>query len=273
MRRTLASLLFGLAYACASLTVSGFLLQRTAFDPDTSANAAEAILGDGAIKRELVDALATAAVAQVAGGDPAVEATLRGNLDAVASLPEGQRLLAGVIHDAHARMIGAQEGPVQVTGPELVPLLRDERAAGLPAVTIPVPVIAPLDMMRLTLRWMLPIVAVLTVVMVLLGFAAHPERSAVLRGLSLGCVLLAVLTALLGYAVPKFGIPLLSDSAWVRVPARMADESVPILVAIELLLIGAAAALFAGSGMMRRRDRWRAPMRPRQYTEDRRWSQ
>ena len=273
MRRTLASLLFGLAYACASLTVSGFLLQRIAFDPDTSANAAEAILGDGAIKRELVDALATAAVGQLAAGDPALEATLRSNLDAVASLPEGQRLLSGVIHDAHARLIGAQDTPVQVTGAELVPLLRDERAALLPAVTLPVPVVTPLDVMRTTLRWMLPIVAVLTVVMALLGFAAHPERSAVLRGLSLGCVLLAVLTALLGYAVPKFIIPMLSESAWARVPSRMADSSLTMLIALELLLLGAAGALFAASGMMRRRDRWRSPVRPRQYVEDRQWSQ
>ena len=117
MRRTLASLLFGTAYACASLTVSGFLLQRTALDPDHTANAAEAVLGDSAIERELVDTIADAAVAQLANGDPTTEARLRANLQSVATLPEGQRLLAGVVHDAHAHLIGAQPEPVQITGP------------------------------------------------------------------------------------------------------------------------------------------------------------
>ena len=39
-------LLFGLAYACASLAIAGFLLQRTAFDPDRSAGAADVVLGE-----------------------------------------------------------------------------------------------------------------------------------------------------------------------------------------------------------------------------------
>ncbi|MFZ9629992.1 MAG: hypothetical protein ACO3C1_11655 [Ilumatobacteraceae bacterium] len=273
MRRTIASLLFGTAYACASLTVSGFLLQRTALDPDHTADAVTAVLGDSAIQRELVDTITDAAVAQLANGDPAVEATLRANLQSVATLPEGQQLLAGVVHDAHAHLIGAQTEPVQITGPELVPLLRDERAAALPTITLPVPVVEPLSIARTTLRWMLPVVAVLTVVMVLLGFAAHPERSAVLRGLSVGLIMLAALTALLGYVLPKFAFPLFSDSAWARVPARLADDSVPVLVALELLMLGGAGALFAMAGMMRRRDRWRQPVSQRRFVEERRWSQ
>jgi hypothetical protein len=272
MRRTLASLLFGLAYACASLTVSGFLLQRTAFDPDRSADAAGTIIGDNAIKRELVDLIAAAATEQLAPGDAAAQAALRTNIDTVATLPAGHDLLAEVVRDAHARLIGAQETPVQITGQQLVQIVRDERAAALPAITLPVPTITALDIARTTLRWLLPITAVLTVVLVALGFAAHPERSAVLRSLALGMVLLAVLTALLGYLIPKLLIPVLDSSPWANVPARLADDSLPLLIGLELVLIGGALALWAGSGMARRRDRWRSPVSSHRYTEERRWS-
>ena len=55
VRSTLAGLLFGLAYAFASLSISGFLLQRAAFDPDNSAGTVGVVLEDGALKKELVD--------------------------------------------------------------------------------------------------------------------------------------------------------------------------------------------------------------------------
>ena len=78
-----------------------------------------------------------------------------------------------------------------------------------------------------------------------------PDRGEISRkrGLSIGLVMLAALTALLGYVVPKFAVPLLSDSAWAHVPSRLADDSVPVLVALELLMLGGAGALFAMAGM------------------------
>jgi len=75
VRRTLAGLLFGLAYACASLAIAGFLLQRTAFDPDNSADAADVVLGDSQVKAELVDFIADSVIEQLAGVvDPATVA-------------------------------------------------------------------------------------------------------------------------------------------------------------------------------------------------------
>lgn len=230
------------------------------------------ILGDSAIKAQLVDLVATAAASQLAPTDATMQATLRTNVEAVATIPEGQELLAEVIHDAHAHLIGAQEQPVQITGRQLVSIVRDERAADLDPIELPVPVITPLDIARSTLRWLLPIAAVLTIVLVALGFAAHPERAAVLRSLALGLILLAVLAGLLGYLVPKLIIPILSDSPWAHVPARLADDSLPLLIGLELVLLGGALGLWAASGMVRRRTRWSSPITNRRYMEERRWS-
>jgi len=270
VRRTLAGLLFGLAYACASLSIAGFLLQRSAFDPDNSAKAADVILGDSELKAELVGFISDSVTTQLAGTvDPV---TIRSNVEAVAELPEGQMLLADIIHDAHAHMIGDQEGPVEITGAQLVGIVRDERAAVLPTLILPVPKVTPLAIANHTLDWLLPIALIATIAFAFLGFTAHPERSALLRSLALGLLLLALLALILGYLVPKFLVPALSDSVWTHIPARLADDSLPLLIGLELMLIGSAVALLAGSGMMQRRRRWSTPVSTYRYSEERHWS-
>lgn len=270
VRRTLAGLLFGLAYAFASLSIAGFLLQRSAFDPGNSADAADVILGDSELKTELVSFISDSVIVQLGGSvDPA---TIRANVAAVAELPEGQKLLAEIIHDAHAHMIGDQKGPVEITGAQLVGIVRDERAAVVPTLILPVPEVTPLVVANHTLDWLLPIALIATIAFAFLGFTAHPERSALLRSLALGLLLLALLALILGYLVPKFLVPALSDSVWAHIPARLADDSLPLLIGLELMLIGSALALLAGTGMMQRRRRWSTPVSTYRYSEERSWS-
>ena len=268
MRRTLAGLLFGLAYACASLTIAGFLLQRTAFDPDNSAEAADVVLGDAALKQELVTFIADN-VAEQLGLDGA---QMRERVNTIASTEPGAKLLAEIIHDAHAHLIGQQKEPVTITGAQLVQATQMEAAAVLPPVELPVPKITALEVTDGILGWLLPTTAIGTLVFAGIGFTAHPEKSALFRSLALGLLLLAVLIALLGYVVPRFLVPALSDSVWARIPARLADDSLPLLIGLEFLLIGGALAIFAGSGIMRRRRRWSTPVSTYRYNEERRWS-
>ena len=211
-------------------------------------------------------------MAATSAGQPVDPATVRSNVAAVAELPEGQALLAEIIHDAHAHMIGDQQGPVQITGEQMVAIVRDERVAALPPLTLPVPKVTALDIANHSLDWLLPIALIATIAFAFLGFTAHPERSALFRSLALGLLLLALLAAILGYLVPRFVVPALTDSVWARVPARLADDSLPMLIGLELLLIGGALALFAGTGMMQRRRRWSTPVSTYRYNEERRWS-
>jgi hypothetical protein len=276
VRRTLAGLLFGLAYACASLTLAGFLLQRTAFDPSYSADHADVVLGDPAIKDELVTQIATelsAQAATLAPNDPNFTAqALHDRIALVAGTKPGAALLAKVVHDSHAKLIGAQSTPVQISTQQLVDATQNEAVGVVQPITVDVPTVGVLDIMRTTLKWLLPIAAIATLALVVLGLAAHPERSALFRSLGLGLLLLALVAALLGYVVPKFLVPALSDSAWANLPARLADDSLPLLVGMELLLVGGALALLAGTGVMRRRQRWSTPVNTYRYQDERRWS-
>jgi len=268
VRRTLAGLLFGLAYACASLTIAGFLLQRTAFDPDNSADAADVVLGDNAVKQELVIFIADSVAEQLN-----LDGTqMRDRVGQIADTEPGARLMSSIIHDAHAHLIGEQKEPVTITPQQLFEVTRLEAALEASPIELPVPKVTPLEIANHILGWLLPIAAIGTLVFAGIGFTAHPERTALFRSLALGLLLLAVLAALLGYVVPKFLIPALNDSVWAHIPARLADDSLPLLIGLEFLLIGGALAIFAGSGIVRRRRRWSTPVSTYRYNEERRWS-
>lgn len=276
VRRTLAGLLFGLAYACASLTIAGFLLQRTAFDPDYTASHADVVLGDEVVKQELVTVIADSLAAQAAAlgvTDPNLsQQALRDRVAAVAGTAPGAKIMSGILRDIHAHLIGEHEGPVTVTSAQMVEATQNQAVAVVPPIEIDVPRVGVLAFVDGIIGWLVPVAGVATMALLALGLAAHPERSALFRSLGLGLLVLALVAALLGYVVPKFVVPALTDSPWARMPAALADDSLPLLVALEFLVVGGALALLAGTGIMRRRKRWSTPVNTYRYQEERRWS-
>lgn len=268
MRRTLAGLLFGLAYLCASLAIAGFLLQRAAFQPGHSASSPDVVLADSAIRNELVTTIADAAAPQLHQNN----AALRTLVDTVARHPDGQPFFSSVIHDAHAALLGDHTGPVQLTGAQLVPILRTEAAAAMAPVTFAVPRVAALDLAHTVLRWLIPVAAIATIVFAALGLTAHPDAGALMRSLALGMVLLATLVVIIGYLVPKFAVPALSSSPWANISSAMADDSASVIIALVVVLLVGAVALLLGTSSMQRRRRWSTPVSTYRYTEERQWS-
>ena len=267
MRRTVAGLIFGLAYVCASLAISGWLLHRSAFDPGRTGALAEVVLQDNRIKTQITNTIADAAASQ-RGLD---QATTRQTVSAVASTPQGAALLAKVLHDAHARLIGQQRGAVRITGAQMVQVVRNQAVADMPSITLPVPRIAALDRIRRVLRWLIPFGALGAVGFFVIGFMLHPNRSALVHSLGYGMILLALLIGVLGYLVPRFALPALSGSIWADVPARLANDSLPLLVGLAIVLGGGGLMLLVGTGLLRRRRRWNAPVSTYRYREERRW--
>ena len=115
MRRTLAGLIFGIAYVCASIAISGWLLQRSAFDPGRTGDLADVVLQDKRIKTEITDTIADAVSSQRGLDKIAVRQTVA----SVASTPQGAKFLSKVLHDAHARLIGQLKGPAVVEPPKV----------------------------------------------------------------------------------------------------------------------------------------------------------
>lgn len=275
VRRSFAGLFFGVAFTCACIAISGFLLQRTAFSPANTRSSAAVILQDKAVRDELgrlvVDATAPT-LGDPATGTPLSQAQVNDVVSLVLASNAGAELVGDVLYDVHATLIGDSDEPVQITGPQLVTIVRDERVALLPPVGIDVPHLSVLDTAKSTVGWLVPITAIAAVVFLLLCFLAHPERSALLRTLGLGLIVLAALVLVFGYVLPKVVPPLLTDSPWAQVPPRLADDALPFLLGLAVVLVGAGLALFVGSARMGRNRRWSTPVSTYRYREERSWS-
>jgi hypothetical protein len=272
VRRSLAGLLFGIAFAFACLTVSGYLLQRSAFTPDRAADAAATVLQDEEVQRLAISVVADATADQMYPGDPTGSAIIRQNITLVASLPLGAEVYASVLADVHSVLIGERDGPVVVEPEQLVLITRDERAATLPPLSIEVPRLGVLAAVDGVLGWLVPISAIVALVFVVLTFLARPERAPLLRTLGIGLVALAALAIVFSYVIPKFLPPVLDESPWARVPARMADDSLGLTLFASFVLAAAGLVLFLASTRMGRTKRWSTPVSTYRYREERSWS-
>lgn len=253
--------------------MSGFWLQYTAFSPGHTTSAAQAVLGDSEITAVIAKDIAevTTPLLNVDPAHPVTVNEVQAVVVAGAATAEGASLLARVIADAHARLIGASDKPVQITAAEMVPLVGNELAAKVPAVTLDVPKVTALSMTRQILKWMVPIATALAILFVLLGFAAHPERAELLRSLGFLLLGMALLLAIIGYIVPALILPLLSKDVWIGVLPKLARDSLPLLIGLIFVLVGTGLGCLAASGATRRRDRWSQPIRTR-YNDQRNWS-
>jgi hypothetical protein len=264
----LAGLLFFAAAVLLALAAGGWWLQRVAFDPSSSQTVARDVLKDADIRAQIADVVAGAAAESV--GIPANQLSV--NIDTLAQNPAAAELLTEVIADAHARVIGSG-GPVQITGAQMVNLVRDERAAVAPTVTLPVEEVPILDTIRTSLQWFVPIAALAGLAALVLGVLAHPERAEAFFGIGVFCILAAVLAMVLGYVVPAFVLPALNDNVWLAVIPAVAEREVPTVAGLSaaLALVG-VVLIFGASGFRRRKTSWSSPVRISRYSEQRRWS-
>ena len=271
MRRGLAALLFFVAACLLALAAGGWWLQRVAFGTDISADVVDAAMDDDEIRAEIarISANATAATR----GVPPLE--LRTQIEAFlqADNPEIRAALETILTDSHARLIGRRDEPVQITGPQLVPIVRDERAAVLPPVTLPVEEITALNVVRIGLDWFVPVVAIAGGVALLIGLVAHPRRSDAVYGIGVFCLLAAGAALVLGYLVPTFIVPEISDNIWLALAPAVAKSELPLILGAAVVLVAAALGLMAASAAVdRRRRSWDKPIAVHPHADQRRWS-
>lgn len=270
MRRGLSGLFFFVAAVALAVAAGGWWLQRVAFDTSTSASVARELLQNDAIRGELVTTVSQAAAVQL-GTTPEELALV---VDSTLSNPNAGAVVTGLMSDVHARLIGAESSPVMLTGGEMVGIVRNEVVGDLPAVEIPIETIGWLDTIRSVLGWLVPLTALVGLVFLALGVLAHPRRSEAVFGIGVFAVLAAVLGGLLGYVLPVFGVPLLSDANWVDVIPVAARSHASLLgvVSVALAVIG-GLLVFASLGARRRKPRgWSTPVRTARYSEQRHWS-
>ncbi len=271
MRRGLAGLFFFIAAILLAIAAGGWWMQRVAFDPSTSRSVAMEVLKNDEIRSQLADLIANAAAGTV--NLPAEQ--LSPTINALTQNPAAADLLTDVISDAHARIIGASDEPVQITGNQMVNIVRDQRVAVLPAVTLDVDRVPLLNTMRTTLSWLVPIAALAGLAALVLGLIAHPRRADAFFGIGVFCILAAVLAMVFGYAVPAFALPALNDNPWMDVIPAAANEQLTTVSILSVVLAAIGVFLVISSvGFRRRKSKgWSSPVRVNRYSgEQRRWS-
>jgi hypothetical protein len=249
VRRAVATLFIVVGLVVGAVTLTGWWLRRTAFVTSRTERIASSILGDPVLRDDLARRISTQVAPQL--GTDAV--TVRQVVDATLARPEVAGVFASVLGDIHARLIGMRSGPVLI-GPELLTAaLGDARAQALPAVSIQVPKIDQLDSARRFLDRYVARGALIALVLLVLGLALHPWRAAAVGMIGIGLLATAVLIVSVGYLLPVRAVPALSDEPWLAVVPDVARDQQPVLVAVTVLLVGAALACLFGAGLLARR--------------------
>ncbi len=268
MRRSLASLFFVVAAAALSVSAAAWWLDNTVFDPEASADIADAVLEDGAIRRQIATVIAD----HTANRLRLPSRQLRATVEEYAQASQGGEIMAEIVAQAHARLIGIRDEPVRITPGQLVRITRDERVAVLPAVTLPVEEVRPVSIVRESTGWLIPISAAIGAVAFLIGLIAHPARADAIFGMGSLLVFVGLMAVLFGYVVPVALVPALNDSTWTAALPLIAKTNSGRLFVGAALLVGSGISLIVGSTALKRRRQFRSPVAGGRYYDQRHWS-
>lgn len=251
MERSLAAVLFLVAGVAFSISAGAWWMQRIVFTPDATTSTAEAILADPDIRQE-INTIVTAASAPVIGANPTeLQAFVESQ---VLSTHAGASMMAPITEQAHNLIIGNREEPITLTGLQMIDIVRDQKAADVPDVTLPIPQIGTLDTTRGVIDWIIPITAAIGALALLLGVITRPDRRDVLRGLGEFGLAMAVSLVVFGYLIPGQMIPAIDNGTWTRAIPQLAQRTVPVMIGAVAIfgLAGAALILASTSGGKRR---------------------
>lgn len=270
MERSLAGVLFLVAAVALSLAAGSWWMQRIAFTPDETRDTTAAILEDPEIRLEL-NTVITGVAAGPLESNPQ---ELASNLESIVlSTRAGAAVMAPLIAEAHERIIGTRDDDaVQLSGDELVPIVRDERAAVIESVTFPIEPIGVLKTMRSILKWTMRIAAGIGALALVLALVTRPERRDLLRGLGEFALALAAAMVVFGYLLPVQFLTAIDNRTWTHAIPQLALRTLPVVIGTTVIFAVAGVALVLASRAGGKRRQWSTPLSVARYrTGDSSW--
>jgi hypothetical protein len=272
MERTLAGMLFLVAAVAFSIAAGAWWMQRVCFTPDSTRETAAAILEEPDIRGELegVISQASAPVLGVNAADLSVFLETQ-----ILTTHAGAAVMGPLMEEIHDKVIGNLDDThrITVTGEQMIAIVRDQRAADVQDVVLPIPVIGTLKTTRTTIGWLIPIAAGIGAIALLLGIATRPERRDVLRGLGEFFVALACSMIVFGYLIPVQLLPAIDNGVWTKAVPRLAMRTLPfVLGSAAIFGLGGAALILASLSGGKRRQ-FSTPLSVTRYRgDDHGWS-
>jgi hypothetical protein len=268
VRRSLAGLLLIISAVLFAVSISAWWLQRVAFSPSAGTDTTLAILGDEAIRGEIATIVASA-TAPATSQSPT---QLKEFIEDIARIPAGAALMTDFVSQAHQRLIGDRGEPVRINAEQQVQIVRDERVGEMDPITLPVQEVGALSVIDAIAGWIALGGALLGLLLLVAAVIIRPERGEFTLALAIGLAALAVSILLLGYVVPATMLPALSDSNWMGVFPRLANDSLLATIGIAVGALVLAAAITLGTSSLRQRRQWSTPLSVGRYRDDRSWS-
>ncbi len=251
VRRALGTIFLTLGLLSASLALSAWWVQHTAFDTANTSTIAEAAFQNPELRADLARGIADR-VATELGVDHAL---VQSAADATLVRPEIANAFASVLRDIHSRLIGQTTGPV-IVSPELVArAIGNPAASQLAPVSIDIPTFDALNTTRKTLHDVIPILIYVAVVLVFLGVLIHSSKPAALRVLGAWFLAASVIELLVAYALPVLVLPALVDSPYADLVAEVDKATLGPLVGVLIMLAGAGVACLVAGAWLDRPDR------------------
>lgn len=269
VRRSFGGLLLLVAAGFMALGVGTFWLDRVAFTPSGSTDAAHAILSDDDIRDQVTDLVAAVDAPQL-GMSPSELGTF---LDTIATWRAGAAVMRGFVGDAHARVIGDRDEPVTITAEVQVEMVRHEGVALMPPITLPVEEVGSVSVTKTIVGWTWVISLGLAVVLTLLGLFVRPEAGEFVFALGAGLMATGVSLVFFGWLVPATMLGALSADLWTNVFSRLAADARTFTFVSAFILIAIGAAILFGTGGLRTRRSSSTPLAATRYrSEQRGWS-
>jgi hypothetical protein len=266
MERTLAGMLFLVAAVAFSIAAGGWWMQRIVFTPDDSRETAAAMLKEPEIRQEINTVISGASAPVLGVNVPELNAFLETQ---ILSTRAGAAVMGPLMEQIHNRIIGNRDDqPIEVTGDEMVPIVRDQRAHDVETVIIPIPVIGTLKTTRTSVGWLIPIAAGIGALALILGIITRPERRDVLRGLGEFCLAMACSMLVFGYLIPVHLLPAIDNGVWTKAVPRLAMRTLPVVLGSAAIFgLGGVALILASTSGGKRRQ-FSTPLSVTRYRGD-----
>ena len=265
MERTLAGMLFLVAAVAFSIAAGAWWMQRVCFTPDDTRDTAAAILEEPDIRQEINTVISGASAPVLGLNTPELSTFLE---EQILSTHAGAAVLGPITEEIHDKIIGNNDDDIVVTGEEMIPIVRDQRAADVHDVTLPIPVIGTLKTTRTTIGWIIPIAAGIGAIAMLLGIATRPERRDVLRGLGEFFVAMACSMLVFGYLIPVQLLPAIDNGVWTKAIPRLAARTLPFVLGSAAIFGLGGAALIVASMSGGKRRQFSTPLSVTRYRGD-----
>lgn len=268
VRRSVGGLILLASGVFFALAISVFWLERVSFTPEVDTDVTYAIMGDEDIRLQLASVIAGATASDLGMSSN----DLRDFVVSITRIRDGATEMRQFTADAHARLIGDRDEPVDITPAEQVQITRTERAAILPAIRLPVEEVTAMRVIASATSWIWLVSFGLAVLALLLGIILRPERGEFAFAFGAGCALTGALIVVIGYLVPGFVFPSISSDTWIGVFPQLAKHYLPATLIGALLFIAVGAASILLTGGRRQRRQRSTPLATTRYREQRRWS-